>query len=436
MKIRSSLAYAALGLCVAAPAGWAQGGDEGSSDDEVLRKDIEILVDVSGSMHGKTALEAIEVVADLIRGQFRRTEARRDVHAHWVPFQGKAPRMLPYLLVENADLEFNFLEVDYFHRLFTGEGEVRPLAGEHNRINVTFFGDRMRTPEPKKNRFTYLLGDLHRMEKLTRVQEFRDQKTNLQLAMAEVRSRKGTKAGYYLFVISDGEDDPERADEDKLLLANWGPDNFSRDDHGIAILAHQGGGKVGKKTKPYICLVAAGFDPVKEVELARVVSPAEPKVKMEGAVTLLGGLASETPKLFRNEAPFLAWQVERGPDVDEPQGGYRFRVSLEDQNAPRVIRFAMNPEKQQGMTRISIDKETLFKDPRGKQRRVKDLSEGDWVFTIEEQNGRLKPASGVLVMTREQERVLPFAILAGVTSLLLMAYSWWAVRRRRMVARR
>ena len=71
-------------------------------------------------------------------------------------------------------------------------------------------------------------------------------------------------------------------------------------------------------------------------ETRRVVTEEVPE--LEGAITLLGGLASETPKVFRNEAPFLAWQVERGEAPGGDPAGYRFRVSLEDRDAPELIR--------------------------------------------------------------------------------------------------
>src|SRR5687767_8153437 len=52
----------------------------------VLRKDIEILVDISGSMDSATACEAVDVVTDLIRGQLRRPASGRvDIHEHWQP---------------------------------------------------------------------------------------------------------------------------------------------------------------------------------------------------------------------------------------------------------------------------------------------------------------------------------------------------------------
>jgi hypothetical protein len=288
------------------------------------------------------------------------------------------------------------------------------------------FGDRSRTLDAA-SRFTYRMGELHRMSDLSRALEFRDQHTNLRLAMARVRSRKGSQAGYYLFVISDARDDPEPDDADKPLLANWGPDNFLRDDHGIAVLAHQPPGQVGRKTKPYICMVAAGFDPVAETR--RVVTEEVPE--LEGAITLLGGLASETPKVFRNEAPFLAWQVERGEAPGGDPAGYRFRVSLEDRDAPELMVYALNAENWQGVTRISIDEDSLFNDSEGRIKRAKDLPPGKWIFTVEEQNGRLKPASGTIMVTRGRDAVLPVAILAALTSLLLFAYSWWAVRQGR-----
>ena len=164
-------------------------------DGGVLRKDIEILVDISGSMDSATACEAIDVVTDLIHGQLHRPASpRQDIHKHWEPYEGSDPKMLGYLRVENADKTFNYLGVDYFRRLLTGEGEVEPLAGEFDQINITYFGDRSRTLDPK-SRFSYRMGDLHRISDLTLTQEFRDKHTNLRLAMAQVRSRKGSKAG-------------------------------------------------------------------------------------------------------------------------------------------------------------------------------------------------------------------------------------------------
>jgi hypothetical protein len=416
-------------------AGTAAAQDDGAaSTDELLRKDIEILVDVSGSMHPETAWAAIDVVADLIRGQFRRAASgRTGLHEPWQPFEGDDKEMLDYLRVENADRQYHFLQVDYFRRLFTGEGEVKPLAGDFDQINITFFGDRQRTLEAS-SRFTYRMGDLHRLSDLTRAQEFRDQHTNLALAMAQIRSRKGSRAGYYLFVISDGHDDPEHSPADQSLLDNWGPDRFARDDHGIAVLAHQPPGLIGRKTKPYICMVAAGFDPV--VVTRKVAAPeAAPPPKIEGAITLLGGLASETPKVFRNQAPFLAWQIERDPTAADQPLDYKFRISLEDREAPELMVYAMNTGNWQGVSRLSLDAKSLFNDAQGKMPRARDLPVGNWVFTVEELEGRLKPASGTIVVERERDAVLPMAILAGATSLLLFGYSWWAVRQRRPVGR-
>jgi hypothetical protein len=277
------------------------------------------------------------------------------------------------------------------------------------------------------------MGHLHRMEELTRAQEFRDQNTNLRLAMAQARSRKGSQAGYYLFIISDGHDDPEASDEDQALLGNWGPDKFSREDHGIAVLAHQPAGKVGRKTKPYICMVAAGFDPV--VVSRQAAAPEVVLPKVDGAITLLGGLASETPKVFRNQAPFLAWQIERGAAATDPPADYKFRVSLEDRDAPELMVYAMNSGNWQGVSRLSLDGKSLFNDPQGKVPRARDLPAGNWIFTVEELDGRLKPASGTIVVERKRDAVLPVALLAGATSLLLFGYSWWAVRQRRPVGR-
>lgn len=396
----------------------------------VLRKDIEILVDISGSMDSATACEAIDVVTDLIRGQLRRPASGRvDVHDHWQPYEGSDPKMLGYLRVENADKQYNFLKVDYFRRLLTGEGNVEPLAGDFDQINITYLGDRARTLDPA-SRFTYRMGDLHRMGELTRKQQFRDGHTNLRLAMAEVRSRKGSQAGYYLFVISDGQDDPETDEKDAQLLANWAPDNFLKTDHGIVVLAHQPPGQVGKKTKPYICMVAAGFDPV--VETQKVVTKEVPKI--EGAITLLGGLASETPKVFRNQAPFLAWQIERDPKAPGPGDDYKFRVVLEDRDAPKVMFYALNKENWHGVSRISLDAATLYDDAKGRGQRAADLPPGNWIFTIEEQEGRLKPTSGTIIVERKRDSALAIASLAGITSLLLFAYSWWAVRQRRSKA--
>jgi hypothetical protein len=396
----------------------------------ILRKDIEILVDISGSMDPATACEAVDVVTDLIRGRLRRpSSGRMDIHEHWQPFEGSDPKMLGYLRVENADRQYHFLQVDYFRRLLTGEGEVEPLAGDYDQINITYFGDRARTLDPA-SRFTYRMGDLHRMGDLTRVREFRDQHTNLRLAMAQVRSRKGSQAGYYLFVISDGQDDPEANEKDVPLLDNWGPDKFLTDDHGIVVLAHQPPGQVGKKIKPYICMVAAGFDPVAETR--KVVTKEVPKV--EGAITLLGGLASEVPKVFRNQPPFLAWQIERDPTVPDQGGGYKFRVMLEDRDAPELMVYALNSENWQGVSRISLDAKTLFDDPQGRGQRARDLPPGNWIFTIEEQEGRLKPTSGTIVVEKKRDSALAIASLAGATSLLLFLYSWWAVRQRRTKA--
>lgn len=418
--------WVVLVSCIATALAGAQ--DEGEvTYDAVLRKDIEILVDVSGSMHPETAREAIHVVADLIRGQFRRPASGRvDVHAHWQPFDGEDSKMLDSLRVKSADRKYHFSEVDYFRRLFSGEGEVEPLAGDYDQINITFFGDRSRTLDPAA-RFTYRMGELHRIAELTQLQEFRDQHTNLRLAMAQVRSRKGSQSGYYLFVISDAQDDPELRKEDQVLLGNWGPERFSREDHVVAVLAHQPPGLVGRKTKPYICMVAAGFDPL--VERSKVVAKEVPKI--EGAITLLGGLASETPKVFHNQAPFLAWQVERAPDAAGKPEDYKFRISLEDRDAPDLMVFAMNQANWQGVTRISLDEKSLFNDPQGRIPRARDLPAGNWIVTIEEQEGRLKTVSGTIVVTRERIAALPIAILAGATSLLLFVYSWWAVRQRR-----
>jgi len=417
--------------CMAAGLAVAQESADVSYD-AVLRKDIEILVDVSGSMHQETAWEAIEVVAGIIQGQFLRPASGRvDIHKHWLPFEGTDPEMLNYLRVENADQKFHFMNVDYFRRLFTGEGDVEPLAGDFDQVNITFFGDRGRTLDPAE-RMTYRMGDLHRMSELTRAQTFRDQHTNLRLAMAQVRSRKGSQGGYYLFVISDGHDDPELSEKDQPLLDNWGPDKFSREDHGVAVLAHQPPGKVGNKTKPYICMVAAGFDPATETQKA--VTQEVPKI--EGAITLLGGLASETPKVFRNQAPFLAWQVETAPGAEGKANDYKFRVSLEDRDAPELMVFAMNAANWLGVTRISLDEKTLFDDSQGRGLRAQNLPAGNWIFTVEEQQGRLKPVSGTIVVTREKIAALPIAILAGTTSLLLFLYSWWAVRQRRTTAAR
>ncbi|WP_035607861.1 hypothetical protein [Haloferula sp. BvORR071] len=396
-------------------------------DGEVLRKDIEIIVDVSGSMDSATACEAIDVVTDLIRGQMRRpSSGRADVHEHWQPYEASDPKMLGYLRVENADKRYNFLKVDYFRRLLTGEGEVKPLAGDFDQINITYFGDRERTLDPS-SRFTYRMGDLHRMGELTRTQQFKDGHTNLQLAMAQVRSRKGSQAGYYLFVISDGQDDPEVNEKDATLLGNWGPDRFLKDDHGIVVLAHQPPGQVGKKTKPYICMVAAGFDPVTETQ--KVVTKEVPKI--EGAITLLGGLASETPKVFLNQAPYLAWQIERDPTAQGPGNDYKFRIMLEDRDAPQLMVYALNTPEWQGVSRISLDAKTLFDDAKGRGLRAAELPPGNWIFTVEEQEGRLKPTSGTIVVERKRDSALAIASLAGLTSLLLFAYSWWAVRQRR-----
>jgi len=396
----------------------------------VLRKDIEILVDISGSMDSGTACEAVDVVTDLIRGQLRRPASGRvDIHEHWQPFEGSDAKMLGYLRVENADKKYHFLQVDYFRRLLTGEGEVEPLAGDYDQINITYFGDRSRTLDPA-NRFTYRMGDLHRMGELTRVQEFRDQHTNLRLAMAQVRSRKGSQAGYYLFVISDAQDDPEANEKDVPLLDNWGPDKFLNDDHGIVVLAHQPPGQVGRKIKPYICMVAAGFDPVAETR--KVVTKEVPKI--EGAITLLGGLASETPKVFRNQAPYLAWQIERDPKAIGPADDYKFRVMLEDRDAPELMVYALNQPNWQSVSRISLDATTLFDDAQGRGQRAQDLPPGNWIFTIEEQQGRLKPTSGTIVVEKKRDSALAIAALAGATSLLLFAYSWWAVRQRRTKA--
>jgi hypothetical protein len=412
--------------CVAAGPAGAQ--DEGAAtDDAVLRKDIEILVDVSGSMHPETAKEAVNVVADLIRGQFRRpVSGRMDLHDAWRPFENEDARMLDYLRLKSADRKYHFSEVDYFRRLFTGEGEVEPLAGDFDQINMTFFGDRSRTLDPAA-RISYRMGELHRMGEFTQAQEFRDQHTNLRLALAQVRSRKGSQGGYYLFVISDCQDDAERKDEDQLMLGNWGPERFSREDHVVAVLAHQPPGLVGRKTKPYICMVAAGFDPV--VEKKKEVAKELPKV--EGAITLLGGLASEIPKVFRNQVPFLAWQVERAPGVEGNPVDYKFRISLEDRDAPELMVYAINQAAWQGVTRISLDEKSLFNDPQGKIPRARDLPAGNWIVTVEEQDGRLKTVSGTIVVARERIAAMPIAILAGATSLLLFAYSWWAVRQRR-----
>lgn len=423
--------WTALRLTLLIGGAAAQEADLGN--DEFLRKDIEILVDVSGSMHDETAWEAIDVVVDLIRGQFKRdASGRKEMHGEWMPFEGNDPEMLSYLRVENADREYHFLQVDYFRRLLTGEGEVKPLAGDFDQVSITFLGDRARTLDPA-SRFTYRMGDLHRMAELTRAQEFRDQHTNLRLAMAQARSRKGSQAGYYLFIISDGHDDPEASDDDQALLGNWGPDKFSHDDHGIAVLAHQPPGKVGRKTKPYICMVAAGFDPV---EISRQVVTKEAELpKIDGAISLLGGLASETPKVFRNQAPFLAWQIERDPAAADKPGDYKFRVSLEDRDAPELMVYAMNSGNWQGVSRLSLDEKSLFNDPQGRMLRARDLPAGNWIFTVEELDGRLKPASGTIIVEREGNAVLPIAFLAGATSLLLFGYSWWAVRQRRPVGK-
>ncbi len=429
-QLRNRL-WTALWLTLLTCSAAAQEADAGN--DELLRKDIEILVDVSGSMDAGTASEAIDVVVDLIRGQFKRDASnRKDMHGHWQPFEGNDPEMLAYLRVENADREYHFLQVDYFRRLLTGEGEVKPLAGDFDQISITFLGDRSRTLDPA-SRFTYRMGDLHRMAELTRAQEFRDQNTNLRLAMAQARSRKGSQAGYYLFIISDGHDDPEASDDDQALLGNWGPDKFSHEDHGIAVLAHQPPGKVGRKTKPYICMVAAGFDPV---VISRQVVTKEVEVpKVDGAITLLGGLASETPKVFRNQAPFLAWQIERDATAADKPLDYKFRVSLEDRDAPELMVYAMNSGEWQGVSRLSLDAKSLFDDPQGRGLRARDLPAGNWIFTVEELEGRLKPASGTIIVERERNAVLPVAILAGATSLLLFGYSWWAVRQRRPVGK-
>ena len=111
--------------------------------------------------------------------------------------------------------------------------------------------------------------------------------------------------------------------------------------------------------------------------------------------------------------------------------GYRFRVSLEDRDAPQLMVYALNSENWQGVTRISIDEDSLFNDPEGRIKRAKDLPPGNWIFTVQEQSGRLKPASGTIVVTRGRDAALPVAILAAFTSLLLFVYSWWAVRQGR-----
>ena len=62
------------------------------------------------------------------------------------------------------------------------------------------------------------------------------------------------------------------------------------------------------------------------------------------------------------------------------------------------------------------------------------MPSGNWIFTIEELEGRLKPTSGTIVVERKQDSALTIASLAGATSLLLFLYSWWAVRQRRTAA--
>lgn len=437
-SIRQPLLWLSFISCIAAFAA-AQDGDF-IPDDSALRTEIEILVDVSGTMHPETTNGAVQVVADLILGHFRRPESgRQDAHAFWQPYEGEDREMLDYLRpkANDGELKYYFTEVDYFRRLFTGEGKVEPLAGDSDLINITFFGDRERTLDPEA-RSPFRLGELHHLVKRAREEKFRDEHTNLKLALAQIRKRKGREDRYYLFVISDCQEDSEQNKDDEKTLTNWGPENSDDKAHVVALLAHQPPGKAANgRNKPYICMMAVGFDPLvplkedaseKDVEVKKV-------PKIGGAIRLLGGLASETPKVFRNQVPFLAWQIECGPEDEGTPENYKFRVIIEDPLTKSFGCFAMNGPGSDFKTRISLDQEHLFYDKIGTPW-GRGLPPGNWKVTVEEQNGLLKPMNGNIIVLRERIAAMPVAILAGLTSLLLFVYSWWAVRQRRSVGAR
>jgi len=402
---------------------WAQ-----SEVGRTKQKDVVILVDVSASVDVEVTKQAVDVATDMILGRFLRSEQKMPIHKAWEP-QIRPNRVVPYFEVRNADAGYRYLKADYLRNLLTGEGELDPLTARSQTVQVIFFGDRGRTMSNKQRNPSTVVDLKSTLDGVVRetkkFKKFKDQTTHLRLALAHARKLRGEGAEYYLFLISDAQDDPAPlSGDDQRLIADWGPEsNRSRDDHSVVVLEHRGGGGSGK-TKPYICMVAVGFDPAKKDPVIEV--PEESKE--EGFVRLLGGLADGSPKAFRDEEPFVAWQVERLPDK-ELSGDYRYFVTIRDQDAPDLVLYGMNPSAR-AVSRLSLDGKFLFNDKAGKQPRNVNLPPGNWMVTIEEELGRLKPSTAYIQVDRSKRFPYLISGVAGGCSFLLFAYSWWAARYR------
>jgi hypothetical protein len=279
-----------------------------------------------------------------------------------------------------------------------------------------------------------------------RVQEFPDTSTCYWYAMARTADALTSSSpnGYYLFVVSDEDDDPDylpgadngdyekylkklsarhsiQAIESKIRLYfdGGGRQYLARADHFsmtvIARFQHRNNSKVvltwyGMGVKP------APLPEKKEepaiVEKKELVPPA-----FKPGIMLLGGLSERDTKTYFYGKPLIVWQI---PYAEASRTGLNtedFEVLVDRQR----VNFALNKKLQSSRSRGPFTAQLSHLKP-GREYKVKVRQKGD--------SGRELESSEVSIIVRPWDYRI-FAVLAataGVAALAIFIWTWFSLR--------
>lgn len=234
------------------------------------------------------------------------------------------------------------------------------------------------------------------------VNDFRDQKTNLDLAKATVYDMMDRAKGYYLIVVSDEDPDnnpkSDLTPEERTKIENW---NSRSDDTDIVTLRRKG-------SDLKITLRAIGFnpDPDRPIRPVDIWDPPKPKL----AIEFLGSLAQsteESPHRPLTDPPYFAWQVKHDTELNRG-----FTVTLEPMEGQQPP-----PEVKPNAAFVVYRQAKLD----GKYRvNVVDRSGGSEVAP---------PALPAYIEVKRRWDFLPYvAWVTGILSIGVFLYTWWTLR--------
>lgn len=429
-----------LRLAAVLLAGWAavrnpaRAQDAGFDPTRIPKKDVVVMVDVSGSVHPSASIEAGRIVRDLILGQLNQGN-----HPGWDWSSAKVVPKYPH-----------------FQAFLDGNAGGAGLTEPGRTISIERIGERrrvseMRNPHLVRNFPGDVFDIFQRYPKASA--DFQDQETYFELAMAGIREvmRRSGDDGFYLFVISDGVDDKKQhnADDQSYIrsLRNMEEEHFIAEIHlkPERLTSSERIDRRISRDAPrdpmddfFIRWYAVGR---KEPQaLAKPEPPPVAAPRLPRAIQLLGGLAGrgrENPKEYRTSRPFLAWQVANHTGDDSLE--FTMTVTEVREGQPGNALPQSDPLKAENYTRADLGRITVGLE--GTDFQMRDVPDGLYHVVI---RPRVLPGSeGRGLDPGEVERLTaetwirvsrpfawwPWATAAGVLCGAGLFYSMWRTLR-------